>query len=501
LVDCVLDEISIYSRVLTTSEIIALSQVDEAPVALANSFAVAEDDTAVLGVIGNDTWVGREEDLTVQVWNGSIWTNTVATAHGTATVRSDKAIDFAADEVSEDEADSFDYRITDANGTSAAATVSLTIENAAGGGGDPGGGTLVYEWAPKQSWITGQSLAARGPSSVHDINKWNSNANSGATVGGSLVKSMIIGGPQKNYYWNNAPTGEPALEMWSAPPGHADYPGGGSSIVNVAIQLWNSLSVSGGDKPRHIRIVFEIKTCRTGDPTTFKSAGKGTTGGSYPNWRNTFCHPTTGTRAAIKYFLGAFFGSSPGGGGNANWWGDPTLSVQNFSIRLQPSAAAPGTGPNPGNSLKCYGYHFDRPGVFGFGTPVSVGIETVGVLGVWHRVEIEIKLTTPALAVSANARRRNPPLEPAHIGDGYVRTFVTKDLENELGSGPSARIDAGATTGMIFSPFIDDVGTQDNMHTLCTAGGIHLSFIYGGSTGGQGEGWSWIRKIQVYKHD
>jgi hypothetical protein len=493
LTKAVIGEVALYNRVLTDAEIIELSQENGPPVADSGAFAVPESETSVLDVVASSVWIGRRENLTVQVWNGSTWASSATLAHGTVSVRSDKDLNFAAGQVSENEAASFDFRITDATGTSTAATVGLTVQNAATGAG----GTLVYEWTPQQSWITGLSLAQRGPSSVHDINKWNASGNSGASVGGSLVKSMIIAGPQKNYYWNNAPTGEPALEMWTPPPGHADAAGPGGSIINLGVQIWNHMSTGGGPYPRHVRIVMEIKTCRPADPTTYKNNGKGTGAGTpYPNFKDTF---EGAANAAVKYFIGTYAGDGPGGGGTLGWWNDPSLNIRRASCRSQPSAGNP--------TLKPYAYNFDRPGKHGTGAPATIRTTDPGVLGVWHRLELEMKLTTPALAVAANARRRNPPLEPAHIGDGFAQIYVTKNLSNELGGGVGTRQQSttgsgvSTTTGAIWSPAFDDVGADDDMHEKANIGGFWISLIYGGSTPAQAEGWSWIRKIQVYQHD
>ena len=125
--DAILDEVALYGRILTEAEVIELAQSTEVPVATNDSFLVQENQTTVLPVADNDTYTGAKANLTVEIVSQA--------SHGTATVRSDKDIDFAADDVATNQADSFTYRIKDANGTSNAATVSLTIEAAGGGGG------------------------------------------------------------------------------------------------------------------------------------------------------------------------------------------------------------------------------------------------------------------------------------------------------------------------------------------------------------------------------
>jgi hypothetical protein len=496
-VNITIDEVAIYSRVLTAAEICSLAQQEGDPVAVDHSFSMQEGLTQDFDVVTASAWRGRLNDLVVQLWDGDSWGSTITTANGSVTVNADKTLEFTADEVGADVTDDFDYRLTDLNGSSAAGTVEVTIQNVVASGEDDGfGGTLVYSWEPKQAWITGQSLAQRGPSSVHDINKWNANANSGATVGGSMVKSVILAGPQKNYYWNNAPTGDPALEIWTPPPGHADAAGPGSSIINIGFQLWNLMNSGGGPYPRRVRVVMEIKGCRAADPTTFKGAGKGTTSGAYPDFKLTYLNTSN---AAVKYFIGAWAGDGIGGGGTINWWNDHTLSPRRTTCRAQPSAGNP--------TLKPYCYNFDRPGKHGTAAPGTIRIDESGINGVWHRLELDWKLTTPALAVSANARRRNPPLEPSHIGDGAAHIFVTKDIDNLLGGGAGTRqrsstgFGVAASTGAIWSPAFDDVGSDDDMHLVANVGGFWISLIYGGSTAAQAEGWSWIRKIQVYHYE
>jgi hypothetical protein len=121
--DCVLDEVALYDRALTEAEVIELSQRTAAPITVNDTFAVPESATTPIDVVANDTFVGQKANLTVDVLSQP--------SFGTATVRGDNDLDFVADAVSQDEADSFTYRVTDPNGQSNTATVNLTVLDAA----------------------------------------------------------------------------------------------------------------------------------------------------------------------------------------------------------------------------------------------------------------------------------------------------------------------------------------------------------------------------------
>ena len=123
LANVILDEAALYSRVLGNSEIIALSQRTDPPLAFGDSHQVLGGSTAVLDVVANDAWVGRREALVVQI--------VTQPGFGTVTVRSDKAIAFEADPVTSDQSDSFSYRITDPNGQSGFASVNVALQNVA----------------------------------------------------------------------------------------------------------------------------------------------------------------------------------------------------------------------------------------------------------------------------------------------------------------------------------------------------------------------------------
>ncbi|HLT00599.1 MAG TPA: LamG domain-containing protein, partial [Geminicoccaceae bacterium] len=109
--DVTLDEICLFERVLTEAEIAQLAQRTDAPVAEPDLFNVPEESSTVLDVLANDKYLGHKSNLTIELWNGSSWTDTVSTAHGTASVRADKDIEFVAGSVDGDQSDGFQYRI------------------------------------------------------------------------------------------------------------------------------------------------------------------------------------------------------------------------------------------------------------------------------------------------------------------------------------------------------------------------------------------------------
>src|SRR5690606_16999038 len=132
--DVTLDEICLFERVLTEAEIAQLAQRTDAPVAEPDLFNVPEESSTVLDVLANDKYLGHKSNLTIELWNGSSWTDTVSTAHGTASVRADKDSEFVAGSVDGDQSDGFQYRIRDANGHSAPGTVQLTVVDATAAG-------------------------------------------------------------------------------------------------------------------------------------------------------------------------------------------------------------------------------------------------------------------------------------------------------------------------------------------------------------------------------
>ncbi|MGE0853299.1 MAG: LamG-like jellyroll fold domain-containing protein [Hyphomicrobiaceae bacterium] len=158
LANVVLDEVALYSRVLTDAQIITLSQNTALPVAVAVAGVVVTEAQAVqVDVIDQCTWVGRKSNLTVEFVQG---------ARGTATVDSNKVITYAADADEGGETDTVQYRIVDENGTGAYASIEIAINAAAG----PGAGDLDDDYGVAAEAV-GNILAA-----------WRFGDGSGATV-------------------------------------------------------------------------------------------------------------------------------------------------------------------------------------------------------------------------------------------------------------------------------------------------------------------------------
>ena len=479
--DITIDEVALYSRVLTDLEIVSLSQRTGAPVAVGDSAIVTEGNTLVLDVVANDAYVGRKSGLTVEVWDGDSWESAAVTGFGTATVNGNNDIEFAAGAVTQDEADSVQYRIADANGSSASCTVSLVVQDTS----SAGGGILVYQWQADASWIDGVALADRdlddvlgaGETGQPSPNRWVE----GASVGGGLVRTI---GRRSNWAsnddicWNRAPTGHPALEM------HAQA--GDHNVTDFWLELYPP---DDGAGPRHLRVVMEIKTCKASDPTTYKADGKGPATGTYPDFTDSH---ESGTKCGIKYFCCMGQGARPRGAAVCNWWNDSTRPIDGVGYMIQSRKS--------GKNLDIYSGSFDRPNSGGvLGDPGSALLTDPGVDGYWHRVELEVKLTTPA-TVPENARRAEPEIEPSHTGDGEMRLYLTKDIDGELGI-PGQRELMDVKTGIITNPKYDDVGSDDNMHVLLNLTGPWLDYYYGGSDVCQNDAWAWLRKMQVYRHD
>ena len=470
--NAIIDEVALYHRILSEAEVIELSQRTEAPVAANVSFVVPESQTAVLNVVNHDTFVGQKANLTVQIVSQG--------SFGTATVRGDKDIDFAANAVTQDQADSFTYRITDQNGTSNTATVSLTVQDTASNGG----GTLVYEWAPLASWIDGVSLANRdqddvfgpGETAQPSVNRWVQ----GASVGGTLLKKV---GRKSNWAvnrvcWNRAPTGHPSLELFAQTGVHG--------VVDAYLQLWDERV----EVPRHVRVVMELKTSKITDPTTHKANGLGPTSGGYPSYTASYQN----SQAHQKYFCQLYSGNEPGGPINTNWWNDSSLPISRCGWMIQPGASS--------SSIALYLGNFDRPGVGGGSNPSSsptAKLTDAGVNGYWHRIELEVKVTTPS-TVPNNARRSEPETAITRTGDGFAKVYLTKDIDGELGT-PGTRQLVHEASGLIFHPKFDDVGGDNGLHQSMNIGGVWMNWHYGGSGVALSPAYAWIRRIQVYRHD
>lgn len=478
--DITIDECAIYSRVLTTAEIVALSQNTAPPIAASISGLTVDEGGAVvtIDVAADSTFIGLKSSLTVEIWNGSSWTSTrTISGAGTATVQASKDIDFTSVSVSADVPTSFDYRITDANGVSNTATISLTVINSATV--NPGGGTLVYQWAPLASWIDGVALSSRDANDVIALTRW-TNA-SAATVGATLPKAIEATGGQQRFCFNRAPTGHPSLEINTRDGEH--YP------LGMIVRLYDKMQGT----PRHLRVVVEVKTCKTGDATTYKADGMGTTGGSYPNWLNTTGVGTTADpHTSGKYMIAQVGGQNQRGACAANWWNDHTFPIDQAYFSTQWGTSS--------KIIKPYIYYFSRPAGCGGGSELggTVGINTSGILGEWHRLELEIKLTTPALVPTDARRSATTHVRPTG-GDGYARIYITPNIDAGT---PGSRALIQDYGGMIyFCRFDDTAQNLDNMHELCNLYGPFLYLYYGGGTPAQAEGWAWIRKLQVYRHD
>ena len=119
----VLDEIALYSRVITEAEVFKLAQISDAPVASDDSASVPESATTSINVTGNDTFVGSKAALTVTI---------VSQPGGgdSATVNANNDIDYVAGAVSSDTERSFTYKIEDPLGESNTATVSVNVVDA-----------------------------------------------------------------------------------------------------------------------------------------------------------------------------------------------------------------------------------------------------------------------------------------------------------------------------------------------------------------------------------
>lgn len=127
-----LDEMGLYNRVLSDTEIIALSQVTAVPVVVNGQNTVEDGAAVTLSLLDDCTFVGRKSDLTVQVSpaGAGVWGGSAATTHGTVSVNASNDLVFTAGSVSGNQNDTFDYRIIDANGTSSAGTVDILVQEA-----------------------------------------------------------------------------------------------------------------------------------------------------------------------------------------------------------------------------------------------------------------------------------------------------------------------------------------------------------------------------------
>jgi hypothetical protein len=115
LANFVLDEVALFSRVLTQTEIYALAQRQAiSPVTRADAVNVPESVPTAIPVLGNDDYVGAP-------------TIEVVDSDGGRAVAAGTVVNYTAPTVTGNEARSFTYRIIDANGTSNTSTVSVTV--------------------------------------------------------------------------------------------------------------------------------------------------------------------------------------------------------------------------------------------------------------------------------------------------------------------------------------------------------------------------------------
>jgi hypothetical protein len=482
--DCSLDEVALYNRVLTDAEIIGLSQVTALPVAGdASGLTVDEDGgTVTIDVAAASAYVGRKEDLIITLG--------AEEAFGTASVNGSNDIVFTADAVTANEADTFTYTITDVNGESTDGTVSLTVIDA--GETNPGGGTLVYDFQPQASWIDGVALADRdtddaigiigtGTQNAPADNKWDKDVagGGGAVVGASLVRGTNSkNNNTSDVCWNRAPTGDPSLEL------HVHYPNAGvHNIADFAIELYEPLTRETTG-PAHIRVVMETRICKSTDPTTYKANGLGTTGGSYPD----FVADVKGT-GGMKYFCSMYQGNNQEGPIFCHWWSNtnPRVAPGSYgsltNIGYMTSCGSSGLALELGN--------YDRPSYVGEWVPSS-GANINDEEGCWTRHELEVRLTSPA-SVPANSFFGDGDPNP-HSADGFMRMYITHDIDGELGT-PGTRQQVAENAGVLCNPKNSDRHLNNNLV------GPWLDFYFGGSTFQIGEGWAWVRRIQVYRHD
>jgi hypothetical protein len=493
-----IDEVAIFDSVLSDANILVLARQSDPPIAGAASGSVLEQETVEIDVLAKCKFVGDPDNVTIAIASQG--------SDGTYAVTVDNTVEYTADDISASLTDTDgSYRITDVNGTSTPAGLSVAVTAAgSGGGGDDGfGGTLVFDWQPSASWIDGVSLANRhynqNPGGVADIDRWTG----GASVGSSLIKGITpdVSTGNGDVCWNRAPTGDPSLEVWAK-----SGTGGGSNVLGFYIHLFDAFQGT----PKHCRVVVEVMNCLSSNPTTYKSAGVGTTSGSYPDFEDSFYRAPPDTGSTCKYPCGMHFGNYGGahGGCRANWWqGAPCNSspspsycgteVFNFnsdrgSVRMQAGSSG---------RMNSYNYRYDRPGRCGQagGGDNNFKLLSPGITGVFHRLEIEAQLTSEA-ACPSNAVYNNPPISPSLVGDGFARYYMTKSIDAGT---PGTRTLIRNDAGILWFCKQDNVKSGRNeLHKDSAPGaninGIWLNYYYGGSQGSLGEAWLWIRRLQFY---
>ena len=481
-----IDEVAVYSKVLSDSEIIGLSTVTSLPVLGNGSFELTVGGNGILALeFMNPQFVGKKANLAFNFSAVSSGITPTKTGSGDISIVSSTGTGNK----------SFNVTIQDNNGVSNTATVSVLVNpSGSTGSGDGFGGTLVYEWAPLASWMTG-ALSTRNATVVRQLSRWTNT--SAATVGASLPISISSTGGDANYCFNFAPpaaagskSGQniPSIELWVEPGRH--YP------MGIAVQLWPKMSTN----PRHIRLVIEVKTSKAGDSTANKGAGIGTAG-SYTDFKNThLSNGPGGTNVSMKYMLGTSGGQAVLGGGSANWWNNATFPCDRAYFSTVTGSASPGY-------LRHYLYTFGRPAAnqYGFGSGAGdvVGVDSTGVHGVWHRLEMEFRLTTPGNVQENTWRRGNLSggvTVPQGTGDGFSKMYLTKDIDGELGTPGTRQFITQVPEQIFFCKHDDTGGGLNNMHILANFWCVFLYLYYGGSAVAQADGWAWIRKVEAYRY-
>lgn len=499
----VLDEVALFDFQLTDANVITLSQVTSAPVAAEPTLVVTENGTVTFDPFAPAQCVGRKSNLVVELWDGANWVTSITTTHGSANVLGNGDIEYTAGEVTQNETDSFDYRITDANGASASTTITVDVNDSA----DEGGGTLAWEWqiseTQAQSWIDGVALSDRDYDDVlgADVfypdtggqplpNRWIDattvlNTTEGASGPTIWKRSNNAAGNYRQMCFNRAPDGSPALELYT--------PSGEHGVADFWLELFNP---DDGNGPKHLRVVMEVKTCKASDPTTHKGEGVGTTGGTYPDFQDS--HSSDADDVAMKYVCQMTHGPIPRGAALTSYWnGNNNREINGIGHMMQTGSGS--------KDLKIYSPAWDRPNAGGvlsdqLVTASGFDLNEPGMQGEWHKLEIEVKVTDPTLVPTDDSGTRNTVFERPAGGDGETWVYATPDIDGALGS-PGQRTLVQYADGQIMNPSADEISDDDNMHTLLNLTGPWVNFYYGGTGVSQNEAWLWIRKIQVYKHD
>lgn len=118
------DEIALYDKVLTDTEVFGLSQTPLAPIANDNTFSVPEAASTVLDVLLNDVFRGAKANATVQI------VTQPTGGRDSVSVDGNNDIVYVADTVDADTVTTFTYQIVVGGSISSTATVTTTVLNA-----------------------------------------------------------------------------------------------------------------------------------------------------------------------------------------------------------------------------------------------------------------------------------------------------------------------------------------------------------------------------------